>query len=569
NVGCIGMVRKEKIVHSRVGGVGDYFILAGGRTGRDGIHGVNFASADLTEESEERDVGAVQLGDPIVKEPLMHSVLEINEEGLITGMKDLGGGGLSCVSGEMVLSAGLGAEIELDRVLLKEPDMAPWEIWVSESQERMMVTAKEKNVKRVLEIFSKWDVEATVVGRVVEGKRIKVYWKGKKILDMDLLFQTEGPLYCRPYLAVFRQREVRKDDVSMPEDLTEVFFKMISDPNVASKEWIVRQYDHEVRGRTVIKPLQGDVVQVTHGDATVLKPLEDSYRGLALTTDVNPYFTEMDPYWGAASAVDEAVRNLLSVGARPHSFNDCLNFGNPEKPERLGDLREAARGMAYVARAIGVPFVSGNVSLYNESEAGAVPPTPTIFAVGIVEDIRKATTVDLKKEGSALYLIGRTDKEMGGSLYYRVLGSRAGVVPKVDVELLRRSINAMLELNQKGVILSSHDLAEGGIAVALAEMAFGGGMGAEVDLAGINGLRSDIKLFSESNTRWIIEVPEGMEEVAEEVLGRHNVPWVKLGRVGGGSIIFREGKRTLLQAPVEDLRERWRESIYRLMGVVE
>lgn len=569
NVGCIGMVRKKKIVRSRVGGVGDYFVLAGGRTGRDGIHGVTFASADLTGESEERDVGAVQLGDPIVKEPLMHAVLDINEKGLITGMKDLGGGGLSCVSGEMALAAGLGAEIELDKVLLKEENMAPWEIWVSESQERMMVTTKEGNLAKVLDIFSSWDVEATVIGRATEGKRIRVFWKGKKILDMDLEFQTRGPLYCRPYLAVYKERRAEDQLPPMPEDLNNVFLQMLEDPNLASKEWVVRQYDHEVRGRTILKPLQGDVVRVTHGDASVLKPLEDSYRGLALTTDVNPYLCERDPYWGAASAVDEAVRNLVSVGARPHSFNDCLNFGNPEKPERLGDLREAARGLAHVARALGIPFVSGNVSLYNESEVGAVPPTPTIFAVGIVEDVRRATTADFKEEGNLIYLVGRTHQEMGGSLYYRILGWEGGVVPQVDTDLLRRSTEALLELNRLELLRAVHDLSEGGLAAAAAEMAFGGGVGVQLDLSVIEGGRDDVILFSESNTRWLLEVqPEGTEGL-EELLTKHGVPFMRIGRVGGEELLFTRGGRELMRVPLEEAWQRWHSSIYRLVGVGE
>lgn len=338
NVGCVGIAKKDRIIPSKAGGEGDIFILAGGATGRDGIHGVTFASAELTDTESTRS--AVQLGNPIMKEPLIHACLEIVEKGLLTGMKDLGGGGLSCAVGEMALAAGYGAEVWLDKVHLKEKDMKPWEIWISESQERMLLTVKPKHVDEVLYIFRKWDVPASVIGVVKGEKVLRVYYKDWLIYEMDIEFVTKGPEYCR---ATAEKREkVEVDEVKEPEDFAKVFLKMMSHPNVASKEWVIRQYDHEVRGNTVLKPLQGRIGFETHGDAAVVKPTE-SWRGLAITADVNPWMTRIDPFWGTASAFDEMVRNLVAVNSRPHSFVDCLNFGNPEKPEECGSLSRALK----------------------------------------------------------------------------------------------------------------------------------------------------------------------------------------------------------------------------------
>jgi phosphoribosylformylglycinamidine synthase len=499
NVGCVGIVKKDRIIHSRAGGVGDIFVLAGGKTGRDGIHGVTFASAELDEKSEEEARGAVQLGNPIMKEPLIHACLEIVEKGLLTGMKDLGGGGLSCVIGEMALAAGFGAEVYLDKVPLKEEGMAPWEIWISESQERMMLTVKPEYIDEVLYIFSKWDIPATVVGRVMEEKVLRIYYRGYLIYEMDIDFVVSGPEYCRPYLS--RKPEVEMyEEIEPPSDYESVFLKMVSHPNVAFREWIVRQYDHEVRASTVLKPLQGRINFETHGDAAVIKPTS-SMRGLAVTADVNPWMTKIDPYWGTASSFDEMIRNLVAVNSIPHSFNDCLNFGNPEKPERMGEFVESVKALGWMAKGFGLPCISGNVSFYNETPYGAVAPTPTLLGVGIVEDVRKINTSYFR--GGTVILVGETGKEFGGSLYSNVMGLRCYKVPRTSPEKLKRYATTMLESFKSFEVLACHDVSEGGIAVAIAEMGFGNGVGfvseEKIDF---------VKLFSESNTRWLVEVKE-------------------------------------------------------------
>jgi phosphoribosylformylglycinamidine synthase II len=515
NVGCIGIVKKEEIIHSRAGGTGDVYILAGGKTGRDGIHGVTFASAELHDKSEEEDRPAVQLGYAIMKEPLMHACLEANKKRLLTGMKDFGGGGLSCVAAEMAHAAGLGATIELDSIMLKEPGLAPWEIWVSESQERMMVSVKPENVDRVLEIFGFWDVPAAVVGCVDDTGRIKATYLGVKVLDLDLDFLLKGVCYNRPYDVA----EVKgaHAEFKMP-DLEDSCRRLLNRSNVGSRESVIRRYDHEVRGNTVLKPMHGIVNSQTHGDAAVLKPVEDSNMGLAVTADVNPFLCRADPYWGAASAVDEVVRNLVAVNSRPHSMADCLNFGNPEKEDRLGDFVQATQGLYFAANAYGVPFVSGNVSFYNEGRGGPIAPTPTLMGIGLVDDVRKCVSADLKEQGSFIYLIGETGREMGSSQYHRMLGVEGGIVPTVNPESTKKGMSQLHAAMDAGFVRSCHDLSEGGLLVALAEMCFGGGLGADVDLAGLGRLRTDYKLFSESNSRWLVEVAGGHAAAFEKTV---------------------------------------------------
>ncbi len=537
NVGCIGIVRKDRIIPSKAGNVGDLFVLVGGLTGRDGIHGVTFASAELDEKSEEEARGAVQLGNPIMKEPLIHACLEVVEKGLLTGMKDLGGGGLSCVIGEMVYAAGFGAEVYLDKVPLKEAGMAPWEIWISESQERMMLTVKPEHVDEVLYIFQKWDIPATVIGKVIPERVIRIYYKGYKVYELETDFVVKAPEYCRMYV---KPKIEEYDEIKEPDDYARVFLEMLSHPNVAFKEWVIRQYDHEVRGKTVLKPLQGRINRETHSDAAVLKPTK-SWRGLAVTADVNPWMTKIDPYWGTASSFDEMIRNLIAVNSIPHSFADCLNFGNPEKPERMWEFVECVKALGWMAKGYGLPCVSGNVSFYNETPYGAVNPTPTLMGIGIVEDIRKINKCYFN--GGAVVLIGETMPEFGGSLYSHVVGMRNTRVPRTSPEKLKRYAEAMLKSFKEFNVLACHDVAEGGIAVAIAEMCFGNGIGFKA-LSSMDF----IKLFSESNTRWIVEVKERDAEKYVEFFKEIGLKAELIGYSEGDYIDFGSFKVELIKA---------------------
>jgi len=558
NVGCVGICKKSNIVPSKAGGPGEYFIMVGGLTGRDGIHGVTFASAELTEESEKVSRGAVQLGDPIIKEPLIHACLEVVEKGLCTGMKDLGGGGLSCVIGEMCFAAGVGAEIWLDKVLLKEKDMAPWEIWISESQERMMLTVKPENVDEVLYIFSKWDLPASVIGKTTEGNVLRIYYKGYKVYEMEIDFVTKGVEYCR----IHKYREIERiDETKEPDNYEEIIMKMISHPNVASKEWIIRQYDHEVGGYTVLKPLQGRINFEGPGDSAVIKPTE-SWRGLALTTDVNPWMTKIDPFWGTASAFDEMIRNLISVNSKPHSFADCLNFGNPEKPERMWDFVQSVKALGWMAKNYEIPCVSGNVSFYNETAYACIPPTPTLFGIGIVEDIRKVITVDFKRKGSKILLVGETRKEFGGSLYSKVTGQRSTVVPITSPLKLRRYADTLLELFNKVKVYACHDLAEGGLVVSLLEMCIASGLGATIDLSELSG-ETYVKLFSESNTRWLIEVTNSNKVL--KLFEDKGLKIYEIGEVSSGNIeITDNGKHIVVD--FDKAEKFWRTSLSKFLA---
>ncbi len=562
NVGCIGIADKNDIRRNAVKGPGDVLVLVGGRTGRDGIHGVTFASAVLTEESETESRGAVQLGDPIMKEPVMHAVLEANERKLVNGMKDLGGGGLSCVVGEIALAGGCGAEVDLSKVPLKEEGLAPWEIWVSESQERMMLAISSRNLDKVLHIFKLWDVPATPVGRIVREKRVRLFFKDVKVFDLELEFLTAGPEYCRPCAASPARSGRKESPPKTKEEYSNALLKLLSDQNICNRDWAIRQYDHEVRANTVLKPLQGKIGHWSHGDAAVLKPVEESFRGLAVATASNPFAVGIDPYRGGKACVDEVCRNLAAVGARPHSLTDCLNFGNPEKPHRLWQFREAVRGIGEVAKDLNLPIPSGNVSFYNESPTGSVLPTPTIVGCGIIRDIRKCVTSDLKREGDPLFLVGATTPEMGASAYYRSARGYSSKLPDVDLRALRAGIDIVVDGIERGAIVACHDISDGGLAVALAEMCIGGDIGAQVSVEPLGKLRLDTRLFAEGNSRWLVEVKRGKEKQ----LRRDRATKVaKIGHVGDDRLVISSGRK-LVDVSVDRMSRRFNEPLWRMVG---
>jgi phosphoribosylformylglycinamidine synthase len=561
NVACLGIVKRKDLANNFAGGPGEVMILIGGRTGRDGIHGVNFASADLTATSDEDSRGAVQLGDPITKEPVMHACFEVNAKHLITGMKDLGGGGLSCVVGEMALEAGCGADVDLEKVPLKEPGLAPWEIWVSESQERMMCTCKPENVEKVLEVFDMWDVIATPIARTTDRKRTRLFWNGELIFDMDLEFLTGGPVYNRPYVLPKVSSKKNEKFPDLPSD-KEVILTMLSDFNVASKEWAIRQYDHEVRAGTAIHPMVGELNKTGPGDASVLLPVPGSRRGLAAAIGCNPWFCETDPYKGGMAAIDETCRNIVAVGAMPNAFTDCLNFGNPEIPERLGVFREAVRGLGEIARELNIPIPSGNVSLYNEAPGGKhILPTPMLLGCGIIDDVSKAVTADFKRAGSCIFIVGRTKDEMGASLLFRKFGGVEGDVPGVDIPALKRNMANLLKAMDKRLVLSCHDCSDGGLAIAVAEMCISGQIGAQIDLSAMDGdLRT--KLYSESNSRWIVEVDGKDVTEFTKIMGDDAQI---IGITKGDSLVIKDNGTTI---SVEEMRKAWNDPIWKIMGGV-
>jgi phosphoribosylformylglycinamidine synthase len=556
--GCVGLLPLEKFRKNAK--AGDILLLVGGKTGRDGIHGVTFASAELTEKSEEVSRPAVQIANPVEEERLKRAIIEIRDLELASAITDLGGGGLSSAVGETAKKFGCGAFLELDKVPLKYAGLAPWEIYVSESQERMLLTVPPRNLSRVLEIFAKEDVEASPIGKLTETKTLQIDYHGERVAEMDISFLFEPPTSIKA--AEHEPLTLEEPQFAEPKDLTEVLKQLLSSPNIASKESVVRTYDHEVKGNTVLKPLQGG--NDGPNDAAVLKPLRDSWKGIAISCGMNPSYGKIDSYWMAASAVDEAVRNNVAVGGRRIALLDNFTWGNPERPERLGSLVKACEACYDTAKAFKTPFISGKDSLYNESPLGPVTPTLLITALGIVPDVRSAVSADAKAPGDSVYIAGQTYSELGGSEYCRLNGFLGKTVPKVRPTQAKRTFGAITKAIDSGFVNSCHDLSEGGLAVAAAEMAFAGGFGMELDLREVprKGIgRDDLLLFSESNSRFLVEV-SGKAKKDLEGIAKGRV-FSEIGRITRSprlSIRGLEGK-VIVDAPISDLLASWKRTL--------
>jgi len=514
--GCIGILPKKEFTKNTK--PGDRAVLAGGKTGRDGIHGVTFASAELTKESEEVSRPAVQIADPIEEEKLKRAIIEIRQRRLASAITDLGGGGLSCAAGEMANRSHCGVHIELEKVPLKYLGLAPWEIYVSESQERMLLSVREKNLEKTLETFENEGVEASPIGVFTERDTVKADFKGYTAAELDLPFLFGPPKTRR--VAEWNEPDHEEPSFSEPSDLTQDLLEVLSSPNIASKESVIRTYDHEVKGNTALKPLQGK--RAGPNDAAVLKPLKDSWKGIVISCGMNPNYGKIDPYWMAASAIDEAIRNNVSAGGRRIALLDNFTWGSPEKPDRLGGLVRACRACYDFAKAFGTPFISGKDSLYNESPLGPVTPTLLVTAVGTIPDLRRAVSTDVKKPGNLIYLVGKTYPELGGSEYYRQKGFVGKSVPQVKPAHARKIMDSITRTIDSGCVESCHDLSEGGLAAAAAEMALSGGYGIELDLGKVprakETRKNDYVLFSESNSRFLVEVCERRREDFEALM---------------------------------------------------
>jgi len=559
--GCVGLLPVEKYVKRTR--PGDIAVLAGGRTGRDGIHGVTFASAELTSESGEISRPAVQIANPIEEEKLKRAIIQIRDGGLASGITDLGGGGLSCAAGEVANRSNCGIRVELEKVKLKYPNMLPWEIWISESQERMFLTIPKKNVQRVIEIFDGEDVEASVVGRFTEGSAVKVLYHGHEILNLDLDFLYGPPTIKRT--AKRKPDRLTEPRLSQPSDLTKVLLKLLAAPNIASKESVVRTYDHEVQGNTILKPLHGKYGGPN--DAAILKPFQDSWRGVVLSCGMNPSYGQINPYWMAAASIEEAIRNNIAVGGRRIALLDNFTWGNPEKMEQLSALVEACKACYEFAKTFGTPFISGKDSLYNESPLGPVTPTLLITAIGVIPDVKGAVSVDLKEPGDSIYTAGRTYPELGGSGYYKLFGKVGRSVPKLRSAKAKRVLNSITKAIDSSYLRACHDISEGGLAVAAAEMVLGGDYGADIDLrkvpASMNGkTRDDLILFSESNSRFLVEVVKGKEKEFERLMGNDSALVGEVGETDDFSVRGLKGRK-ILNTDSEKLRKAWKGGINR------
>jgi phosphoribosylformylglycinamidine synthase II len=556
--GCIGLLPLRKFRKNAE--AGHIIVVAGGKTGRDGIHGVTFASAELTEKSEEVSRPAVQIADPIEEEKVKRALMEIRDRELASATTDLGGGGMSSAVGETAERFGCGATVDLDKVPLKYAGLAPWEIYVSESQERMLLTVPPENLKRILEVFEKEDVEATPVGKLTREKRLRLRFEGVVVADMDMQFLFEPPESMKT--ATYPVVSLEEPDFPEPENLTETLLQLLSAPNIASKESVVRTYDHEVKGNTALKPLHGKYAGPN--DASIIKPLDNSWKGVAISCGMNPNYGKIDAYWMAAAAIDEAVRNNVAVGGRRIALLDNFVWGNPEKPERLGSLVRACQACYDFATAFRTPFISGKDSLYNESPLGPVTPTLLITAVGIVPDIRSAVSMDLKTPGNLLYIVGNTYRELGGSEYYKLKGFLGKSVPKVRAAQARKTYYGLTKGMGKGVIKSCHDLSEGGLAVATSEMAFAGGYGLEMDLRTVQSkliTRNDFLLFSESNSRFLVEVAEQDRFAFEDLM--KNKACAQIGKVTKDQklLVYGLNGKVVVDAGLDELRRSWKKTL--------
>ncbi len=556
--GCIGLLPLNK--YAKNAKVGDLVVLVGGKTGRDGIHGVTFASAELTEKSETVSRPAVQIADPIEEEKVKRAIVEIRDLQLASAVTDIGGGGLSSAVGETAERFNCGVTVDLAKVPLKHPDLAPWEIYLSESQERMLITVPCENLERVMAVFEREDVIATAIGTLTPERHLKLTHTGETVSDIDMTFLFNPCTSSK--VATIEKTTLTEPEFPEPSNLTETLLQLLAAPNIASKESVIRTYDHEVKGNTTLKPLQGEYAGPN--DAAVLKPLDDSWKGVVISCGMNPNYGKIDAYWMAASAIDEAIRNNVAVGGRRISLLDNFTWGNPEKPERLGSLVRACQACYDFAIAFKAPFISGKDSLYNESPLGPITPTLLITAVGVIPNIQSTISMELKAPGNLLYIIGETFNELGGSEYYKLKGYIGANVPKVKGAKAKRTFRAVTHTIDEGLVKSCHDLSEGGLAVAAAEMAFASGYGLEIDLCKVPAkemTRSDFLLFSESNSRFLIEVAEADKKDFEILMKGKNCALI--GKVTKEPKLFITGLngKSAINASLENLRHSWKKTL--------
>jgi phosphoribosylformylglycinamidine synthase subunit PurL len=553
NAMCVGLINHDEIAKGIASGEGNPVMVVGAKTGRDGIHGATFASVELSEESEEKR-SATQVGDPFMEKLLLEACLELIKTGTVVGIQDMGAAGFTSSACEMASRGDSGMELELSLVPRREEGMTPYEIMLSESQERMLVVPKAGYEDQVKEIFTKWGLEAVVVGRVTADGMMRLKENGKVVAEISAKALTDkAPVYNKEDSEPLYYQEKKNTDLShinQKEDSNAVLKKLISSPNIASKEWIYRQYDHQVGANTVVLP---------GSDAAVVR-VRGTKKGIAMTTDCNSRYVYLDPYKGGALAVAEAARNLVCSGAKPLGVTDCLNFGNPEKPEIFWQFKQACLGVADACRALGTPVTGGNVSLYNETSGEAVLPTPTIGMVGVVEDLAHRTTQEFKAVGDEIIVVGGLLGSLAGSEYLAVCHAmEAGNISAVDLTYEKKVQEFTLEQIKAGRVRSAHDCAEGGLAVAVAESCVGSGLGAKLELNCEE--RVDALLFGEAPTRIILSVPAGKGAEIVDAAKLQGVYAWKVGSVFGNRLdVFVNGTQEITLA-VDELKTAWKDTL--------
>ncbi|MFK7697631.1 phosphoribosylformylglycinamidine synthase subunit PurL [Paenibacillus sp. HJGM_3] len=557
NAMCVGLIDHDKIQKGVAQGIGNPVFYVGPATGRDGIHGATFASEELTAESEAKRP-AVQVGDPFMEKLVLEACLELINSGIVVGIQDMGAAGLTCSSSEMASKAGNGMELYLDEVPQRETGMTPYEMMLSESQERMLFVVKPEHEAQAKEIFERWGLLCAKVGKVTDDGRLRLFHKGEQVADMPVkALVDECPVYNKPSkVPAYYEASASIDTTRYVEviDLDDALKQVLASPTVANKEWVYNQYDYMVRTETYVRP----------GSDAAVVGVPGTRKALAMTTDCNGRFVYLDPEVGGKIAVSEAARNIVCSGAEPLAITDNLNFGNPEKPEIFWQLEKAVDGMSEACRVLETPVIGGNVSLYNENAKGAIYPTPVVGMVGLIHDHDHITTQAFKQDGDVIFLLGETKAELGGTEFQKVLhGVTEGRPPVLDLDVEKRLLNTVLKAIQQGLVASAHDLSDGGLAVALAESCISGKRGAVVNVA--TALRADHALFSESQSRILLSAsPEKAAELARFV-AEQGVPVTELGKVGGAALSVSVNGKAVVGTAVAELEKVWKDAIPCLM----
>ncbi|MDZ5713504.1 phosphoribosylformylglycinamidine synthase subunit PurL [Jeotgalibacillus haloalkalitolerans] len=546
NAMCVGLINHDEIQKGQAKGVGNTVMYVGAKTGRDGIHGATFASEELTEDSDEKRP-AVQVGDPFMEKLLLEACLELIKNDALIGIQDMGAAGLTSSSAEMASKAGSGIEMNLDLVPQRETGMSAYEMMLSESQERMLIVIEKGREKEIQELFHKYDLDAVAVGTVTDDKRLRLLHEGNVVADVPVdALAEDAPVYHKPSKEPVYYREFQAIENQEPEveNVEETLHALLKQPTIASKEWVYDQYDYQVRTNTVVTP---------GSDAAVLR-IRGTEKALAMTTDCNSRYLYLDPETGGKIAVAEAARNIVCSGGRPLAITDCLNFGSPDKPEIFWQMEKSVDGMSEACRVLNAPVIGGNVSLYNETNGTAVYPTPVVGMVGLIEKLDHITTQSFKQAGDAVYLIGDTKTEFGGSeLQKLTAGEISGKAPELDLATELDRQQKVLTAIQQGLVQSAHDLAEGGLAVALAESAFGSGLGVTAETEG----SAVTELFSETQSRFLISVKPENQEAFEELTGAK-----KIGEVTAQPVLkVVHNGAAVIDQPVEKFEESWRGAI--------
>ncbi len=562
NVMTVGLVRKERIFRARAGGVGNPLMYVGAKTGRDGIHGAVMASDVFGEGGEERRP-TVQVGDPFSEKLLLEACLELFKTDCVVGIQDMGAAGLTSSSVEMASRGGTGIEIDITRVPRREEGMTPYEVMLSESQERMLIVVRKGSEDTVKRIFNKWGLDACVIGMVTGDGKLRVKDGDETVAEIPVKALTDNaPVYRRPSRVPSWQDGLKRLNVKelpLPADFNGILLRLVSSENLSSRRWIYRQYDHMVRTNTVVQP---------GSDASVIR-IKGTNKAIAMTVDCNSLYCHLDPFTGGAIAVAEASRNLVVSGAKPLALTDCLNFGNPEREEVMWQFREVISGMKNACLALDVPVVSGNVSFYNETSGKAIHPTPTVGMVGLIEDMRFCTTQWFKDEGDLVLLLGETGEELGGTEYLRVIhGLERGVPPRIDLEKEKNLQSACSTAIRAGIIKSAHDVSEGGFLVALVEKSLSPerplGVSVEMDIP--EDIRPDAFLFGETQSRIIVTVGDKKAlERLREICDGYGVPVSLIGVTRGRRIRVND----LVDIPIQRIMEVWESALEdRLKGKV-